>query len=345
MRKSKKQIKKNPLGRVCPICKKEFIYVNEKALQIAIKNNKCCQACARGSVETQKRVEQLEIDGSLVCDITGTWTLTCKVCGKIARAKKKTNVITCRGCNPQEKTSNTYWPLSLDQIIQNYNKTENEEERNKIYEQHLHKPFRKLVENIFNTFKFSYFETGPLEIQEECVNHCVGQLAKYDPIKGKSYSYFSLVAKNYLIALNNTTYKKFNREDSIDLMNELKFEGEPTHTHHKELQVVDDSRKDFQLQEFMRLFTDWFDENIPFIFRKDRDIAIANAITEVFRRSNSIDIDHKKAIYLIIREISGCKTSHITRVCNEMKLHYRKLYQYYLDYGTLPETRQSICVK
>src|SRR6266404_2505574 len=124
--------------------------------------------------------------------------------------------------------SGMYWTEEIDQIIEQFNKTENAEQREAIFNEKLKYPFGKLVENIFNTFKFSYFETGPLDVQKETVAHLVANIRKFEPSKGKSFSYFSIVAKNYLIALNNANYRRFNEHDSIDQIAEA-HQGDNSH--------------------------------------------------------------------------------------------------------------------
>ena len=86
-----------------------------------------------------------------------------------------------------------------------------------IYNDVIKFPIEKLVENIFNTFKFTYIETNSLDIQRETVNHLVSNMHKFEAGKGKAFSYFSIIAKHYLIALNNNNWKRFNLNESIDI--------------------------------------------------------------------------------------------------------------------------------
>ena len=44
----------------------------------------------------------------------------------------------------------------------------------------------------------------------------VMQLPKYQPDKGRAFSYFSIVGKNYLILNNNNNYKKMKIHDKLD---------------------------------------------------------------------------------------------------------------------------------
>ena len=198
------------------------------------------------------------------------------------------------------------------------------EERNRVFEEKIKYPFEKLVENVFNTFKFSYFETSPLDVQKEAVSHLSANMHKFEKKKGKAFSYFSIVAKHFLIFLNNTNYKRFNQ--NVDISEER---DENT----VQLQSTDKHPKEVEIRVFMKLMMDFWEANVDRIFTKPKDLEIANAIIELFRSSDRIDSFNKKALYLYIREISSCKTSNITRIINTMKKHQKVLSQNYFDHG------------
>ena len=103
-----------------------------------------------------------------------------------------------------------YWTKETDAAIVRYNQSEDVNERNQIFNESIRHPLEKLVENIFNTFKFEYVETDVESVQKETLGHLVSSFHYYDISKGKGFSYFSRTAKNYLMALNIVNYKKFN---------------------------------------------------------------------------------------------------------------------------------------
>jgi len=229
----------------------------------------------------------------------------------------------------KKKTSSKdkmYFTSNTEDAIITYKTTDDRETRDDIYNTQIKYPFEKLVENVFNTFKFCYFETGPLEVQKETVAHLVANMHKFDKCKGKAFGYFSIIAKNYLIFQNNTNYKRFNQHVEISEDN-----GENT----CKLQQEDTHYKEKENREFIGLMVDYWDKNINKIFTKQRDINIANAVIELFRHSDRIDAFNKKALYLYIREISSCKTQQITKVINKMKSYQRVIAQSYLDRGKL----------
>lgn len=228
-----------------------------------------------------------------------------------------------RGRNKKEKI---YFSKKTEDAIIEYNNEEDEVKRNEIYETKIKFSFDKLVENIFNTFKFTYFDNSPLEIQKETVSHLVTNIHKFQAGKGKAFSYFSIVAKNYLIFHNNNNYKKFNQHVDIS---ETPSESSVC------LQTEDAHHKDIQTQEFMKLIVNYWESNITKIFNKQKDLNIAYAVIELFRNCERIENFNKKTLYLYIRELSNCKTQQITKVINKMKSYQNLVMRNYSNRGTL----------
>ena len=77
---------------------------------------------------------------------------------------------------------------------------------------------------------------------------------------------------------------------------------------------------------------DYFESNLPTMFKKQRDIKIAYSIVELMKRIDDIENFNKKSLYILIREMADVNTSHITSVVNVMKKYYKKiLNEYYLN--------------
>lgn len=226
----------------------------------------------------------------------------------------------------EKKSGVMYFTQDTENAVVEYNKETDMEKRNTIYNEKIKYAFEKLVENIFNTFKFTYFETSPQEFQKETVTHLVANIEKYNPEKGKAFSYFSIVTKHYLIFHNNNTYKRFNQNVDIS--------DTPSETT-VSLQVEDKYYKDTEMSEFMKMMIQYWEKQIGKIFTKQKDLNIANAVIELFRNSDRIEAFNKKALYLYIREISSCKTQQITKVINKMTQYQNNIRKCYINNGVL----------
>jgi len=220
----------------------------------------------------------------------------------------------------RKKKSKIYFGTPVHDAIVRYNHSDISIERNKIYTEEIHAAFLKLAENIINTFKFSYFSYGFRDLQEEVVSNLVINMHKFDETKGsKAFSYFSVVAKNYLILNNNANYKKMKIHDDIDVL----------YGHGQD----DDNIKKNPSSDVFKKTIEYFEENIERLFPKDQDRNIAESILYLCRNKDNIDNFNKKAIYIMIREMTDVKTSKITQVTNTFRKIYPKIQEEVLTRG------------
>jgi len=225
----------------------------------------------------------------------------------------------------KKKNKRVYFDMDVQDAIVRYNDLDpekNQSARNKIYQEEIHYAFDKLCENIINTFKFEYFDDVYIDVKHATVAFLVMNMHKYDHTKGsKAFSYFSVVAKNYLIMHNNTNYKKYKSHNDISILDHKAYNSD----HDKKLHVAD----------FVVELIEYFEVNISRIFHNKKDIDIAFAIVELMKQRKDIENFNKKALYILIREMADVNTSHITKVTNVMKQHYRKLLMRFDKYGTI----------
>ena len=73
----------------------------------------------------------------------------------------------------RRKKSKVYFGTPVHDAIVKYNHSDDVNFRHKIYTEEIHAAFLKLAENIINTFKFSYFDYGFRDLQEEVVSNLV----------------------------------------------------------------------------------------------------------------------------------------------------------------------------
>ena len=225
-----------------------------------------------------------------------------------------------RGRKPSKKQ---YFTYITDKAIIAYNKESDWAKRNKVFSEFINYPFNKLVENIYHTFRFSYFDVPYEDIKAEVVAFLTEKIGKFKEGKGKAFSYFSIVAKNYLIIQNNANYAKMKQRAELNVVDDSRnLSGEMALTEHQE-----------SLKDFTNLWCDWYDENLNKVFSNKRDIIVADTIIELFRMRDNIENFNKKALYILIRERTGLKTQNITKVINVMKRDYAKMWSIYSKSG------------
>ncbi len=210
-----------------------------------------------------------------------------------------------------------YFTDETEMAIIAYNIEENMRLKNKVYNEFIKHPFEKLSENIIHTFKFYYFDGGTREVQQEVIAFLIEKMKKFTPGKGKAFSYFGQITKNYLIQNNNKNYKDLKNKAPItviDLKRDLGAE-----------QALQDKRDG--LDTFMDSFVTYYSKKVDEKFKSQRDKKIAYATLKLFEDRKNIEIFNKKALYILIREMTNTKTQHITKVVNVIKLDFKELYR------------------
>lgn len=223
------------------------------------------------------------------------------------------------------KQSNIYFTQETEDAIIKYLQTESTVERNKIFEQYINYALHKLAENIIHTFKFYYTEVQTIdELKHEVVCVLLEKLKHYDQAKGKAYSYFGTIVKRYLIVYNNNNYKKLKNKAHVDEVDTDKtITGDLVKSKEVDLEEVD----------FIDVFVAHIDKKLYDYYPKDKEARVADAILELFRKRENLDILSKKALYIYIREITDAPTPVITKVVKKLKTIHKKMYSKYLEQG------------
>lgn len=223
------------------------------------------------------------------------------------------------------KSDKNYFTQDTEDAIVEYNNSTSFSEKEKIYHERIHYAFFKLTENIIHTFKFYYTEVENIEdLQHEVITFLLSKMHHFDPTRGaKAYSYFGTIVKRYLIISNTKNYKK--RIDKAPIEDLFK---DDNHSY-----TIDEAPHHDRLSEYIDLFVEHCTENLFELFPKDKDATIADAILELFRKREDIDIFNKKALYIYIREMVDAKTPKITKIANQLYDIFKSNYIFYLEQG------------
>ena len=226
---------------------------------------------------------------------------------------------------PRKRKNKRYFTKITEIAINAYNNCDNQHLKNKIYNRFIHYPFDKLSENVIHTYKTYYFDDPYEDVKANVVAFLNEKIDRFDGANGRAFSYFTVVARNYLFNENNKNYERMkSREniDAIDLNRNI--------TNEVVNQQIQEEKSDF-----IDHYVDYIDEHLYDLFLKDRDRAIADSINELFRNRIDLYSYNKKALYILIRERTGVDTQYITKVINKMKSIYSELYYEYNQNGFL----------
>ena len=210
-----------------------------------------------------------------------------------------------------------YFTNETEMAIIAYNKETSDVLKNKVFNEFIYYPFQKLSENIIHTFKFYYFDGGTREVQQEVIAFLIEKMGKFVEGKGKAFSYFGQIAKNYLIQNNNKNYKDLKSKAPISVIDFQRDLGAE--------QALQEKRDG--LDVFMEGFIVYYGKMVDEKFKSQRDKKIAHAVLRLFEDRKNIEIFNKKALYIMIREMTNTKTQHITKVVNVIKEDFAMMYK------------------
>lgn len=222
------------------------------------------------------------------------------------------------------KTKNVYFTADTEQAILDYRTAKTYYEKNKIYNEKIHYAFYKLAENIIHTFKFYYTDVENIEdLKYEIISFLLQKIDLYNQSKGKAYSYFGTIVKRYLILYNQKNYKKV--VSKIDF-NEIHNEEQ---TIEKLIEQPIDNNIDrlYIIETFIKKV----DDNLFDLFEKADEIKTADAILEIFKKRDNIDIFNKKAIFIYIKEMVDVQSLTITKVIKKLKDIYKEVLDNYIE--------------
>tara|TARA_R110000803_G_scaffold157707_2_gene222011 strand:+ start:751 stop:1566 length:816 start_codon:yes stop_codon:yes gene_type:complete len=258
------------------------------------------------------------------------------------------------------KQKRVYFSKLTEEAIVRYNNSTDSEERSNIYAESIHWPFYKLTENIIHTFKFYYTDgvENLEDLQHEVITFLLSKIHHFNPENGaKAYSYFGTIVKRWLIVYNQKNYKK--KIQSVNILDLTGYQDKdipnsrsvPSRRMQNELNtLMTDNNEDNdgdelnmqgykhkdKLSVFIDHYVEYCTDNIYTIFPKEYDASIADAILELFRKRENIDIFNKKALYIFIREQIDVKTPKITKIANILYGIFKKKYLFYLEHNSFP---------
>ena len=225
----------------------------------------------------------------------------------------------------RRKRSKRYFTKITEIAINAYNGCDDDKLKNRIYNRFIHYPFDKLSENVIHTYKTYYFDVPYDDVKANVVAFLNQKIDKFNGTNGRAFSYFTVVARNYLFNENNQNYQRMKQKEKVSAIDTSRNVGNEVYEKEQRESVAD----------FFDFYVRYIDANLYKLFAKEREQKIADSINELFRTRHDLYSYNKKALYILIRERTGVQTQYITKVIGKLKNIYRELYIDFLKNGYL----------
>jgi hypothetical protein len=190
-----------------------------------------------------------------------------------------------------------------------------------IYVNEILPAFSKLVENLI----FIHGTTATImseDFKNDCVTFLYETLKKFDASRGtKAFSYFNVVAKNWIIVKSRQRQKQINRHISMEdrgIMSEIEmvpfdiYKHDPlsnTETLHNE--TVDNIGKMLDI--------------VKNKLSCDNDKICMDSIIKLFENIDSLESLNKRAVFVYVRDMTNLTPKQLSSSMSAIRKHYREV--------------------
>jgi hypothetical protein len=194
-------------------------------------------------------------------------------------------------------------------------------ERERLYVSEIMPAYEKLVENLINIHKFTSLHDTYIELKNDCVNFLFETIGKFDGNRGtNAFSYFNVVAKNWLIIKTKQKSLRIKRSVSLDDPDSLTANENRIIEEHCTVQSQETVlEQENSAQGVVSLLYE-----IRTKVKSENELACINSIITIFENIDDIDLLNKSALLLYMRELSGLTPKQLTTSMQNIKKQYKK---------------------
>lgn len=219
------------------------------------------------------------------------------------------------------KSVRLYFHSGTQAAIVAYQTMTEKSARDKLYVTDILPAFQKLVENLINIHKFTSLHDTYDDLKNDCVNFLFETIRKFDSTRGtNAFSYFNVVAKNWLIIRTKQKAQRIKRSVSLD---------DPEALSANEHRIIEDHCM-IPSQDVMLENENTAQSIIKLLYeirgkaKTENELSCINSIITIFENIDDIDLLNKSAILLYMRELSGLSPKQLTTTMQQIKKHYRR---------------------
>lgn len=225
-----------------------------------------------------------------------------------------------------------YFGPATDAAISEFQNTECEISKKKIYCDVIQPSFSKLAENLIFIHGFAKNHHSYEALKGDCVSFLYETLQKFDTNRGsKAFSYFNVVAKNWLIIQSKKKVKNLSRNISLSNFKDFKLQDKEAiemynHVPAQDICVI--------IKENKYIMTEMF-KKIKRKINSSNEIACMNAIEILFEKIDELDYLNKRAVFVYLRDMSGLTPKQLSVAMSNIRKHYRDIKGQDVEYFSL----------
>lgn len=219
-------------------------------------------------------------------------------------------------------STNAYFTDTTQTSIKFFQENESSRKRDLLFENEILPALTKMAEY----WVYVYGLESPAQTKEELVQSCVGflfdSIHKWDSERStKAFSYFNVVARNWLINAVNAQKKRVTRDLSIDNSDlELTIHSKDAN----ENLIAQSAETEIISEELIKEIRSKV-LKIKFELDDEKDLSVMDAIEKVFESAESLDFMTRSALFIYIRDICGYDKRTISRSMSKIRKAYKSV--------------------
>jgi hypothetical protein len=225
-----------------------------------------------------------------------------------------------------------YFGPTTDKAIFDYQNCDCDTEKQKLYTNIIQPSFSKLSENLIFIHGFAKNHHSYEALKGDCVSFLFETLQKFDASRGsKAFSYFNVVAKNWLIIQSKKRVKNITRNVSLSNFKDFKL---------KDKEVIEmynyvPSQDNILISEENKIILKDIIKKIKKRTSNPNDVSCINAVEYLFDKIDDLDFLNKRAVFVYMREISGLTPKQLSVSMSNIRKHYRDIKSTDIEYFSL----------
>tara|TARA_R110002126_G_scaffold141747_11_gene286902 strand:- start:1303 stop:2040 length:738 start_codon:yes stop_codon:yes gene_type:complete len=215
-----------------------------------------------------------------------------------------------------------YFHAGTQAAIESFQNTEDLKVREVLYTEEILPAFDKLVENLIFMHGFHKQHDSFEMLKNDCVSFLYETIHKWKPERGtKAFSYFNVVARNWLIIKSKQRNKSNRRHISIDdqeslsIAQKLAIENSSVVLSQDEQMIAKN-----RINEILSLL-----QEIKIRTTNENEILCINAIIKIFSHIDDLEFLNKRAIFVYIRDLSSLNPKKLSVAMSQIRKHYKEL--------------------
>ena len=219
-------------------------------------------------------------------------------------------------------TTKLYFSADTQAAIMEFQSAPDSKEKHEIYSDRIMPAFEKLCENLIFIYGFAS-SMDPYEVlKNDCVSFLYEKIDKWDESRGtKAFSYFNVVAKNWLIGNANRNQKIRRRNTSLSNVATLSRVDKVILANHDVVPGPEDVMLKALFKEEIIILLHEIKKRVT----GENETQCINAIITIFESVDQLDFLNKRAVFVYIRDISGLTPKQLSVALSIIRKHYREL--------------------